>query len=1080
MLMLMLMTSPFVVEGARRNTLVLQRSADDGRISSLLDPSNITEAEGNGGQCVFDGGEIVLSHPMDLHPDDKFFTICNLFQKGYELTVDEINAAPRCGLSVGGRRRGLVLRSYGEDGSKFKARAIAESVVNSTDFFLAPYTSGISGQVSEVAHDANKIMIAPGSYFTWVYEDKPGSFGVLPLPELYMRQVIPMLFDAGARTIQTVYEGGPGKQCESLEPLANAIGMTIQGMHKMEGSPTIEDFLPIVRTMAEPDQNPDVVITCTYDAACDQWIKALREVDWSPKAQVFSICVGLESFSDAVGTDAEHLIGMSPWDRSLEIRDAITGWTPEDYVGLFEAYTGRNAAYHAALGQATVSLLAQAIESADSMDYEPVSEALQNGAFETVFGTVSFDANGQNKMDLIATQYDANGTVNVVYPPNLAGADLVYPMPTWAERDCVHLSPCNNGLAYSGTCRPDGTCGCANENEVSYGKGPTAACHAIPVEDMTYINPSLKVMGYVFVGLQVTASIFFVSWTYYYRERTVVRISQPIFLVFVAFGSALMSLSILPLAQEGGYRYEQDPLTREETDVPVPGLELLDASCMAFPWLLAIGFSITFSALFAKILRVRKLMANAEKFRRKKVAVKDVLFVMATVLLGETAVLLAWQFVAPLRWSRVVIATSDLGYPTQSVGRCAADDPSTSLAFVIGLFAINFACVLTAIVLCYMTRQVKSDLNEAKYVSASVITIFQVLLLVVPIAIIASENTSAAFFVKSAATFIIAGAVTMFIFVPKLVNYHLRKRAINVSELLGGSRVSSLAQYGSQVPSSNSIQPPNSNRNGYSKFGLTGLRTSTVRNDYSGKDESKISAEFSLSGRSGSFKPAVTTTTTTLSSSSSFGDFVVELLRFRAEKGHCDVPVLGGDGGDDSLAAWVREIRREYRKLEPIRTKVPGSSSKPAAGVEATPEPPPPPPDVVMGGGRGGVYFAGAYGRSKRTENGDTIHYENAVVVPEPYQLDCHDGSDDGGGKGRFDRVRILTDLGFDWKNEDEEDEGSSEDEKKKRDVDPLPPASFSCADEPSEEIVFVPAGKEEEEDAVMTAFPPPPAATGE
>ena len=51
-------------------------------------------------------------------------------------------------------------------------------------------------------------MIAPGSYFTWVYENKPGSFGVLPLPELYMKQVIPMLASVGAKTIQTVYEGG--------------------------------------------------------------------------------------------------------------------------------------------------------------------------------------------------------------------------------------------------------------------------------------------------------------------------------------------------------------------------------------------------------------------------------------------------------------------------------------------------------------------------------------------------------------------------------------------------------------------------------------------------------------------------------------------------------------------------------------------------------------------------------------------------------------------------------------------------------------------------------------------------------
>ena len=880
-------------------------------------------------------------------------------------------------------------------------------------------------QVSEVAHDAQKIMIAPGSYFTWVYEDKPGSFGVLPLPELYMKQVIPMLANAGAKTIQTVYEGGPGKQCEptSLEPLALATNMTIQGMYEMEAAPKVEDFLPIARMMSQPDQNPDVVITCTYDAACDQWIKALREVDWSPKAQVFSICVGLESFSDSVGTDAEYLIGMSPWDRSLEIQDAIAGWTPEEYVGLFEEYTGRNAAYHAALGQATVSLLAQAIESADSTDYEAVSAAIQTQAFQTVFGTVSFDANGQNKMDLIATQYDANGTVNVVYPPDLAGADLVYPMPTWAQRDCTKLSPCNTpDGAYSGTCRTDGTCECANENEVPFGRGPTAACHTIPSEDMTYINPSLKILGYVFVAIQCTASAFFITWTYRYQDRTVVRLSQPIFLVFVAFGCGLMSLSTLPLAQEGGYRFERDPLTRTETDVPVDGVALLDVACMAFPWLLATGFSITFSALFAKIVRVRKIMYNAERFKRKKVPVRDVLGIMVIVMVVEFAVLLAWQLVAPLRWSREVIATSDLGYPTQSVGRCAADDPVTSRAFAIGLFAINFACILTALVLCYLTRQVKSELNEAKFVTASVISIFQVLLLVIPIAIIASDETSASFFVKSAATFIIGFAVTMFIFVPKLVNLHLRKLNINVSELFSSGRISTGSRYGHN----------NSGRgSSLSDYGVKSVPQSSLqssRPESSREEDSKLSlrqTESKFSGiDSGSLElggPLRKKEGSSTTPEPSFNDFLVELLKFKTEEGHCRVPRKKGG----ALGRWVRSIRKEYHKLHPVRVKIPDNGDN---GTKA-----PAVVDVTLGGDddQHGLYFAGAYGRSIETDTGDRIEvcWKNAETVPENIRLDLHRSGDKealASDTGRFDRVRLLNSLGFEW--DDDGDDNNKRD----------------------------------------------------
>jgi hypothetical protein len=151
-LLLLLFSTVFVVivvaqdyaEGARRNTLILTRTADDGSISSLLDPLNITEDERTQESCEFDGGLLTIGHPMDLNPLDKWFSICNLFQKGYELMIDSINSFPRCGLRVQGKNYGLILKSYESDGSQWKAAAIAKSIESTTDFFLAPYTSSIS------------------------------------------------------------------------------------------------------------------------------------------------------------------------------------------------------------------------------------------------------------------------------------------------------------------------------------------------------------------------------------------------------------------------------------------------------------------------------------------------------------------------------------------------------------------------------------------------------------------------------------------------------------------------------------------------------------------------------------------------------------------------------------------------------------------------------------------------------------------------------------------------------------------------------------------------------------------------
>lgn len=194
---------------------------------------------------------------------------------------------------------------------------------------------------------------------------------------------------------------------------------------------------------------------------------------------------------------------------------------------------------------------------------------------------------------------------------------------------------------------------------------------------------------------------------------------------------------------------------------------------MAFPWLIALGFSITFSALFAKIVRVRTMMKNAMAMRRTKVGVKEVLMIMVVVIAIEFILLLSWQLVAPLKWNREVVSSSDLGYATTSAGMCSSNDPQKSIAFALVLFFFNLGCIVYALVLCYQARNIKfGALNEGKYITASVISILQILVIAVPISVIASENTSASFFVKSIAVFITTMAVTSFIFVPKMYNLH--------------------------------------------------------------------------------------------------------------------------------------------------------------------------------------------------------------------------------------------------------------------------------------------------------------------
>jgi len=299
----------------------------------------------------------------------------------------------------------------------------------------------------------------------------------------------------------------------------------------------------------------------------------------------------------------------------------------------------------------------------------------------------------------------------------------------------------------------------------------TVVIHVIPEEDMSYLESNLKITGISFVVVQGIFSLFFLSWTIYNRERGVVKRSQPVFLLLVNIGCCVISLSILPALVQGEYRYELDEFTKEETDVLNNDIGRLDAACMAVPWLFTVGFIVTFSALFAKIWRIRMIVSRASQMRRAPVLAKDVALIVVGFTSVEVILMLIWQLVDPLRWERKVVHANEQGYPVTTVGYCTNDH---ALPFVIVIGIYNLGCLGYARFLCHVTRDIPSSLNESKWITMSIVSIFQILILAIPVLIIAFEDPQAYFFVRACVSFLISMGVTLFIFIPKFRKLHFR------------------------------------------------------------------------------------------------------------------------------------------------------------------------------------------------------------------------------------------------------------------------------------------------------------------
>jgi len=87
----------------------------------------------------------------------------------------------------------------------------------------------------------------------------------------------------------------------------------------------------------------------------------------------------------------------------------------------------------------------------------------------------------------------------------------------------------------------------------------------------------------------------------------VVRSGQAVFLAMICIGTLLMGSAIIPLSID-------DENSQRAADI----------ACMCSPWLINIGFTISFSALFAKTWRLNKILLSKNGLRRVKVKEKDV------------------------------------------------------------------------------------------------------------------------------------------------------------------------------------------------------------------------------------------------------------------------------------------------------------------------------------------------------------------------------------------------------------------------------------------------------------------------
>ena len=273
---------------------------------------------------------------------------------------------------------------------------------------------------------------------------------------------------------------------------------------------------------------------------------------------------------------------------------------------------------------------------------------------------------------------------------------------------------------------------------------------------------NLKYVGFTLFGIIVVLGLSCGIWAFIYRNVRVVRVAQPRFLIMIALGVLIMASSMIPLSMDDG-----GGTSRHCVDDDMGFGEHCTLICMSVPWCVSIGFTIAFSALYSKTLRVNKIFHSDSAFGRVKVSERDVLIPFFVLLSLNVLILILWTILDPMVYTRVADYGRDgWNRVISTYGECSSD---TTSYYLIPLAIVNASILMLANWQCYVARDIVSEFAETKYIGICMGSLLQAGITGVPVLFISRGNPSAYYLVATLFVFMVCLVILGSIFVPKMI-----------------------------------------------------------------------------------------------------------------------------------------------------------------------------------------------------------------------------------------------------------------------------------------------------------------------
>lgn len=364
-----------------------------------------------------------------------------LTRRGYDFWAERINE--RGGVKVGDRRY-TVQMFYGDDQSQPSVGADAAErliVQEKVDLILGPYTSGVTLAVVPICEKYRVPMIAGSAESPVVWRRKPKfTFGMIPSVDLTAGKSLAVIVEQAnpkPRTAAVIGVNEPFSK-ETAEGFRKGAEDLKLEVVKYDLIPARADLTPIVSSLKAA--NPDVVAVGAHEEVLINFVKASKSLNYRPRAIVMHYGVTVPGFVEALGRDADGVLGIAVWTPDVAYRDDLFGTAQEYDQASFKRWGTRPDYTEAACSASGLVFGAAAARVGKVPPYSPADREALNAALEetdlmTFYGPVKFAKSGDhfhcNTEPVPVLVQIQGGQAVAVGPESAKKAAMVYPLPAW-------------------------------------------------------------------------------------------------------------------------------------------------------------------------------------------------------------------------------------------------------------------------------------------------------------------------------------------------------------------------------------------------------------------------------------------------------------------------------------------------------------------------------------------------------------------------------------------------------------------------------------------------------------------------